>query len=453
MTRQVDAPPNVVDARNTVHRLGRCLGTGGQGAVYSVDEGKLAVKLLRLATATNREYLRVQLARVRRLPLEDVPIARPLEMLQPPHVGYVMERLHDMVPLRSIMRPPKGTRHLMDWYVETGGLRRRLRVLARSGDALAHLHDRGLVFGDPSPANLFVSSDSAECEARLIDADNIHSDNGPGPEAIFTLPYGAPELVLGKAGNTTLSDAHAFATLVFETLACVHPLVGDMVVDGDPELEQAAVEGRLPWIDDPNDEANRSSQGIDRRIVLSPFLTRLAQRAFGAGLRDPRKRPGIGEWVDALDAAADFTLRCPECKSTYYARGTQCPFCDSAIPEFIVGFVRRFDPGAGSIVALQNLPVLAMAHGETLPITRRLTAGARGKFATRREFDLRLVRSGRRTFVEIVDHGEGEIFVTTPDGGSVRGPIPVEPGYILHLGAQDTPHRVVEFKMVGRNRQ
>ena len=47
-------------------------------------------------------------------------------------------------------------------------------------------------------------------------------------------------LVLGKSGVNTLTDAHAFAVIAFQTLCLIHPLMGDLVLDGEPELEEKA---------------------------------------------------------------------------------------------------------------------------------------------------------------------------------------------------------------------
>lgn len=44
-------------------------------------------------------------------------------------------------------------------FLRTGGLHRRLRLLAKLARTLAKLHGRGLAYGDLSPANIFVSKD------------------------------------------------------------------------------------------------------------------------------------------------------------------------------------------------------------------------------------------------------------------------------------------------------
>ena len=85
-----------------------------------------------------------------------------------------MEMFTGMAPIRSLMRPPKGTGSVAQWYFQGGGLRRRLRLLARVAEVLSELHGRGLVYADLSPSNVFASEKSNAGEVRLIDTDNVH---------------------------------------------------------------------------------------------------------------------------------------------------------------------------------------------------------------------------------------------------------------------------------------
>lgn len=39
--------------------------------------------------------------------IQQLPIAMPLEMLQPPHVGYVMELLTGMIPISKLTYLPQ----------------------------------------------------------------------------------------------------------------------------------------------------------------------------------------------------------------------------------------------------------------------------------------------------------------------------------------------------------
>ena len=97
---------SVIDVNGIRYELAHLLGRGGQGAVYAVKGGRLAVKLVAGRGPNGRERIRNHLTHIRRLPLRDLALAKPLEMLRPPHTGYVMELLTGMVPIKSLLAPP-----------------------------------------------------------------------------------------------------------------------------------------------------------------------------------------------------------------------------------------------------------------------------------------------------------------------------------------------------------
>ena len=240
-------PDTVTSIHGTRYSLGRELGRGGEGAVFAVEGGQRAVKLLRDRSPRSRDRLRDRLAMVGRLPLEGLAVARPLEQLRPPHTGYLMELFTGMTPIRSLLHPPNGTGSVAEWYFRGGGLRRRLRVLARVAEVLSELHGRGLVYTDLSPNNVFVSESSDAGEVRLIDTDNVHPATSRG-QSIYTPRYGAPEVVRSTGFPSSLGDAWTFAVIAFETLSLVHPLLGDEVQYGEPEMEERGAR-RPPPVD------------------------------------------------------------------------------------------------------------------------------------------------------------------------------------------------------------
>ncbi|MFP4254229.1 MAG: protein kinase domain-containing protein [Halothece sp.] len=331
----------VIDELGTPYELTEELGEGGQGKVFAVSGGRYAVKLL--SQKSNRETLRRRLQQVKLLPIQDLKIARPKAMLKPPRVGYIMEMVTGMTAIKTLMDIPVDP----ELYVAGGGLKRRLLLLAQCAETLSRLHAHGLVYSDPSPGNIFVSKDADAYEVRLIDADNLHYESD-STSAIFTPRFGAPELVKGTSGVNTLTDAYAFAVIAFQTLTLLHPLIGDWVNEGEPELEDKAFQGELPWIDDPDDTRNQTEAGFPREMVLSPKLRKLSQRCFGEGLNDPLQRPSISQWRDALYSAANFTLHCPNCGSTYYPNNQKiCPWCDTPQPLFVEVRIVRWEPEKG----------------------------------------------------------------------------------------------------------
>ena len=126
-------------------------------------------------------------------------------------------------------------------------------------------------------------------------------------------------------GPTSLSDAWAFAVLAFHALTLLHPFCGDAVMNGEPELEEQAFAGLMPWVDHSTDGRNRSRHGLPRDRVLDSHLQALARETFEEGLRDVQRRPGIARWAERLHLAADQTVRCEGCQGTFFVKAEACP--------------------------------------------------------------------------------------------------------------------------------
>jgi DNA-binding helix-hairpin-helix protein with protein kinase domain len=334
-------PSAVADTTGARYALGHLLGRGGQGVVFAVQGRPLAIKLLTATAQSSRQRLQESIARVKRLPLEGLRVARPLRALASPHVGYVMELMTGMEPLSRMAQIPSDRRtSITPWYLETGGLLRRLRVLAKAADLFAELHGRGLAYGDASPANIFMSQSHDAHETWLIDCDNVES--GVSRRAVYTPGYAAPELFQSR-GSDSLTDSWSLATIAFQTLCVLHPFEGDDVHEGEPELEARAFEGKMPWVDDASG-ANVATRGFPRDLVLTPDLKELSESCFGRSRTERLQRPGVATWAEKLHRAADQVLHCAECASSFYLNNLSCPWCDTPRPAFAVASVFLCDP-------------------------------------------------------------------------------------------------------------
>jgi len=378
----------VVDEAGTVHSLAKKVGAGGQGEVWLAEGGRRIVKLLR--PGSNAEVLRRQLAFVRRLDLGGLHVAKPIAVLKKPHVGYVAEFLGDMVPIKMLMEAP--SKDLVRWHIETGSLRRRLRLLAHAGEALLGLHAKGVVYADVSDNNVFVSEPVTAVESWLIDLDNLSYESDPR-RAIYTSGYGAPEVVAGSSGSTSLSDAWAFAVLAWHTLTLHHPFIGDLVNDGEPEFEEQAFAGRLPWVGHSTDDRNRCSTGFPTNLVLAGRLMELAKRTFEDGVTDRKRRTSISDWVERLHVAADQTVRCVGCNGTYFVTSAECPWCEEPRPSFTTVRLTRWQPDKGLVDGATRLWQLPLTE-EGLVLSRRVTEGQTGVVGRTPHVELRPVQRG-----------------------------------------------------------
>lgn len=349
-------PTIVIDEYGRQYELMRKIASGGQGDLHLDKTSKFLVKLLKAQHVVSREGLRRQIRYVKRMPLDDLPVTRPLALLREPTLGYVMGYIDGMTVFESLISPQQTDRST--WYINTGGLKGRLDILYECAHVLSRLHARGIVYGDLSPKNVLYSQSSTKSGVYLIDVDNLAYETDFTGRRVVTKFYGAPEVVSylpmqdadglpysaskvvnGRQGMNTLTDSFSFAVLAFEALCSHHPLIGgDMVENGPPELEEAALAGRLPWVLNPVDKRNvRSNSELLYDAVLSPNTRKLFSATFEEGLLNPTKRPGMSKWADGLYRASRVVLTCPVCDWTYFAKKEECPNCKAEqAPHVIV---------------------------------------------------------------------------------------------------------------------
>ncbi len=223
----------VVDQHGQTYELTGRVGEGGQGIVCTTNYPNVLVKVARANTNEKRASWAGKIRALMRQPLEGLPIAHPLALITQPQLGYVMELMDGLAPMADLMQTAADALMSDDGlsgYVTTGGLLRRLKILARLARILAELHGRGLAYGDLSPANVFTSQSLEYAEVWLIDADNVASQSRDGQQGVFTPDYGAPEIMRGESGINTLTDSWSFAVLAYRFLTLAHPLKGDAVI-------------------------------------------------------------------------------------------------------------------------------------------------------------------------------------------------------------------------------
>jgi DNA-binding helix-hairpin-helix protein with protein kinase domain len=376
-------PEYVVDTNNVKYQLDRVLGSGGQGTVFSVVGKDLAIKLIEARPGTDPSRLHEEIARIRRLALDGLKIAKPLRLLAEPHYGYVMELMTGMVPLKTIAHIPRDAdKSLTPWHIETGSLSRRLRLLAKAADLFKELHSRGMTYGDASVNNIFISESNKDFEAWLIDCDNICQ--GVHSRSIYTPGYAAPELFKAHLGADSLTDAWSLAVVIFETLCMLHPFQGDYVHDGPPEREDEAARGEIPWVDDEHDNINITSRGLPRGLVLTSQLQKLAADCFGLSRSDRLCRPSASMWSEKLHQAADQALSCPQCKGSYYLNVKNCPWCDFPRPSFVLANIYLRDPSLAEDISKTPLQLVCQKAKTPTVIGRTAVQAATWTYFTDR---------------------------------------------------------------------
>lgn len=322
----------VEDQYGQAYELTGRIGEGGQGVVCTTNYPNVLVKIARASTEEKRANWAGKISALMRQPLEGLPIARPTALIIKPQPGYVMELMDGLVPMADLMQTSADALMSDDGlsgYIKTGGIFRRLKILARLARVLADLHGRGLAYGDLSPTNIFTSQSLEYAEVWLIDADNIASQSRDGHQGVFTPDYGAPEILRGESGINTLTDSWSFAVIAYRFLTLAHPLKGDGVLEGEPEREDSALRGELPWVDHPTDDSNAISVGLPREMTLNAPLRALFEKCFNVGMNIPGDRPSLSEWADTFEAATGHCDQCASCSSSFFYTSKHiCPFCD-----------------------------------------------------------------------------------------------------------------------------
>lgn len=317
---------NVVDSKNVSYKILRKLGEGSQGITYLLEDQRYIVKLFN--QSFNETESKSKINFLLNLGLDKKIFSVPLRQITQPKNGYIAEFASGMQPL-SNLKFENNNENLSDWYLKTGGLSKRYNVLIRLASILRILHSKGLAYCDLSPNNVFISEKSDLFNVFLIDLDNLRYKTSV-VHNIYTPFYGAPEIISNNSPNTTMSDCYSFAVIAYELLTLNHPLIGDYVSEGEPELEEQALLGKLPWVDNEDDATNKRTTGIPTFHVIPNRLLELFRKNFEVGLNNPIERPTMAEWFDTLNLANNELLKCGNQKCTLiypFNNNKKCPFC------------------------------------------------------------------------------------------------------------------------------
>lgn len=316
----------VIDSNNISYNVLEKLGEGSQGTTYLLDDKKHIVKLFN--QSFNETESKSKINFLLNLGLDKRIFSVPLRQITQPKNGYIAEFASGMQPL-SNLKLENVKENLADWYLKTGGLSKRYNVLIRLAAILRVLHSKGLAYCDLSPNNVFVSERADINNVFLIDLDNLRYKTSV-VHNIYTPFYGAPEVISNNSPNTTMSDCYSFAVIAYELLTLNHPLIGDYVSDGEPELEEQALLGKLPWVDNEDDTTNERTTGLPTLNVIPNRLLELFRKNFEVGLNNPIERPTMAEWFDTLNLANNELLKCgnQKCNLIYpFNNNRKCPFC------------------------------------------------------------------------------------------------------------------------------
>lgn len=327
----------ITTVNGTEYILNEQIGEGAQGVVYTETNGEHLIKLYNNGSPIQN---RNKINKLNWLIKQDFPdqFIKPLEIIETPYVGYSMKQVKGHVSLNRLLVPSKDN-SFADWYnKETGGLRRRFFLGYKIAMQFAMLHETNRAYCDISGNNILVNEDSKVASVCMIDIDNIYIPGGDSGNVLGTSRYMAPEIMKKQMLPDIFTDCYSLAVILFEILRVGHPYIGDVVEDGTPEQQEQAYLGLYPYVDDDENEMNRSSQMLPENVVFTKEIRELFKRTFINGKENRMERATARDFALAFLEASNKVMKCPVCGSWHLAtpspdRKYYCPWCDEENPR------------------------------------------------------------------------------------------------------------------------
>jgi serine/threonine protein kinase len=237
---------------------------------------------------------------------------------------------------------------------DKGNLLGYLRICLNLSRAVRRLHAAGLAHSDLSYKNCLV--DPATGDACIIDIDGLVVPGLFPPDVIGTPDFIAPEVVAtahlklddpNRKLPCRSTDQHALAVLIYQYLFHRHPLRGSKVHNSETEIQERLEMGeKALFIEHPTDKSNRFKiTKTDKDFlpwvnteelpynIMGPYLKKLFDQAFIAGLHNPNQRPSADDWETALVKTLDLLQPCQndKCVKGWYVFDNStkpvCPYC------------------------------------------------------------------------------------------------------------------------------
>jgi DNA-binding helix-hairpin-helix protein with protein kinase domain len=287
-----------VDSHGSTLRLGKRIGSGGEGDVYellSAPETTVAKIYHKPLDEQKQEKLRL-MARGCNEDLKGIS-AWPTDVLctRPggPVVGFLMPRIADAEPIHKLYGPThrKETFPQADW-----------RFLVRAAKNLAAafyvIHQYGYVIGDVNEGNILVSDKAC---VRLIDCDSFQVRS---KDCLYRCEVGVAQFTppeLQNAGNFRLErsenhDNFGLAILIFQLLFLGrHPYAGVYAGKEDMPIEKAIAEFRFAYGRHAHTRSMKAPPNSVGLAIIPERIAGLFEQAFAEpGTRDGG-RPKAGE--------------------------------------------------------------------------------------------------------------------------------------------------------------
>ena len=273
-----------IDENGNKHYAKEQLASDKQGVLYLTRGEGVVICDASNSEEDNQKYIDAKL-----LPLESVEnVIMPSLYLKEPSVGYVMLLPKDFSPLSDLLSPEENKQ---EFYTKTGGLKRRLLLMAELAKTFHILHSLPCMYGRLSPHRVFVPNDNDKTETLLLYSINMTATMPFSSEADAN-GYTAPESKNGMA--TIRSDVYSFSKLAYDVLT---------------------LNGAFSDI-------------VDNSSHLADMLALAASD-------DPNSRPMMPDIYKSLLQLRDMLVSCQDCRRDFVYVGKRCPFCKKRLAKML----------------------------------------------------------------------------------------------------------------------
>jgi hypothetical protein len=207
------------------YRIETIAGRGGSGRVFAARDTELgrpvAIKLLTLPPP--HEADEPYASRASRAGEQLTAEARALAALDHPDLCRVVEvALNAPIP-HLVMHWAKG--EPLDRIAERKTVKARITLFLRVADAVAAMHEAGVVHGDLKPANILIDESG---KPTIVDFGLARAESAAAPPSVGGSPgYAAPEQLLASSSDPTPlgpeADVFALGVILYELLTGENP--------------------------------------------------------------------------------------------------------------------------------------------------------------------------------------------------------------------------------------
>jgi DNA-binding helix-hairpin-helix protein with protein kinase domain len=309
-------------------RLGRTIGTGGEGTVYEIQgRADLVAKVYHEPPSPEKAEKLLALARIGAERLFNLS-AWPVDVLRDQMAsnggniaGFVMRRIGQAEEVHALHSPKSRLQKFPEasWafliYAATN--------IAR---AVSVMHEHGFVVGDVNPKNILVTRKATitllDCDSFQVTAEGkTYRCEGGFPE------YTPPELqgvAFRDVERNQQHDCFGLAVVIFQLLFLGrHPFSGRFSGEGEMPLERAIAESRFAYGFDAPSRQMQPPPGTLAMTAIPAPLGDLFRRAFLSA-----NRPSASEWIEPLETLAKSLKRCAiHSGHHFFTELTECPWC------------------------------------------------------------------------------------------------------------------------------